>query len=132
MRNGQDQASARGKDPLAFRGQPRRIIDVFEDGEQGDAIEACIVESPIIGETPASDLDTVVARGRDVRVDAHGRFDPRQDSIDEASIVAADIEQAITTANEGDRHVDPPTLEKSIEGLHADGPDPRRRMPSML
>lgn len=132
MRNGQDQASARGKDPLAFGGQHRWIIDVFENGEHGNAIEASIVESAIIGETPSKDLDASVARGRNVCVDAHSRSDPRKDSIDEASVVATDIEEAITTANEGHRHPDPPTLEKTIEGLHAGGPGPRRRIPSML
>ena len=66
------------------------------------------------------------------RVDAHRRCDARKDSIDEASVVATDVEEAITMANEGDRHMDPPTLEQAIERLHAGGPDPRRRMPNML
>jgi len=132
MRNGQDQTSARGKDPLAFRGQQRRIVDVFENGEQGNAIEASIVESAIIGKTPSKHLDASLARGSDVRIDAHRRFYPRKDSIDEASVVATDIEEAIAAANEGQSHPDPPTLEKSIEGLHGGGPAPRRRIPSML
>ena len=132
MGNGQDQPPARGQDPFAFRSQRGRIIDVFEHGEHGNTIEGISVESMILWEKSLNHLNAAVARWRNVRVDAHRRDKSRQHPIDQTSIVTTDIEKAIAGANERDRLPDPPMLKKAIERFHADGPDPRRRIPSML
>jgi hypothetical protein len=127
-----DQSTARGKDPFAFGSQRGGILDVFEYGEESDAVEDVVVETMVSGKVPAKDLDGLVARWGGDRVNADCRPDPRQREIDQAPVVAADVEEPIAGTYEGEGLSDSPSLQQAIQPLHVEGPDPRRRIPSML